>query len=238
MCLVCGHARCWVVATGMRRAPHVPRFAPAAVALATALACHPARADDGLRLSVDWGKLGDVLCDGAARLLHHGSGRVERSVAPGGTGRLVPRSRAEAMPPSQPPPDAKWLGASPQVSLVARDWGASQLLVGQLTLTDQLRVIRSIRMVVSRVRLANGRLSPFAQLGLGQWRVDNDLLPLLPRDVELAGQAGGGCEFALARAAALAVEVDYTVLYREQHQPQMVTGPRIVGAYLAARAVF
>jgi len=218
----------------MRRAPYASRLVAAAVALATAVVCQPARADDALRLSVDWGKLGDVLRDGAARLLHHGGGRAER---PAG-GRPGPRSRAEAMLPSQPPPDAKWLGDSPQVSLVARDWGASQLLVGQLTLTDQLRVSRSIRMVVSRVRLAHGRLAPFAQLGLGQWRVDNDLLPLLPHDIEPAGQAGGGFEIAVARAAALAVEVDYTVLYREEHEPQMVAGPRMLGVYLAARAVF
>ena len=149
-------------------------------------------------------------------------------------GTLTPTS-ARTAPAYQ---SAPWVGASPDFSIVARDWRSTQLLVGRLSLTDQSRVTRSSRMVVTRVRLIDGVLAPFAQVGLGQWRIDNDLLPSLPRDVELAGQIGSGFDLALGRSAALAVEVDYTLLYREQHEPQMVVGPHVWATFLAARARF
>jgi hypothetical protein len=132
----------------------------------------------------------------------------------------------------------KWFGVSPHVSIVARDWGGAQLLLGHLTLTDQLRLSRSSRMFVSRVRLADGRFAPFAHVGIGQWRVDTDLMPVLPRDVELATQLGLGFEIAFARQAALALEGDYTILIRDQHEPQMVAAPHLLGAFLAGRAKF
>jgi hypothetical protein len=93
-------------------------------------------------------------------------------------------------------------------------------------------------MVLSRVRLANGRFTPFLQVGVGQWRVDTDLVPYLPRDVEIAEQTGGGFEFALTRNAVIAVEGDYTILYREQHEPQMVADARPWVTFVAARARF
>ena len=93
-------------------------------------------------------------------------------------------------------------------------------------------------MVLSRIRLANGRFTPFVQVGIGQWRVDTDLVPYLPRDVEIAEQTGGGFEFALSRSAVIAVEADYTILYREQHEPQMVAEPRPWVTFVAARARF
>lgn len=142
------------------------------------------------------------------------------------------RSRDDA------PGEGKWFGLSPHVSLVARDWEGAQLLLGHLVLTDQLRLSRSSRMVVSRIRLADGRFAPFAHVGLGQWRVDTNLMPVLPRDVELATQVGGGFEIALSRHAALAVEADHTILMREHHEPQMVAEPYVWGAFLAARALF
>jgi hypothetical protein len=181
-----------------------------------------AHADDSLRLSIDWGKLADLLRDGPAVLFGQrwNHGRLEQTFS------------------APPPAEWKWFGDSPQMSLVARDWGATQLIAGRLTVTDQMRLSRSIRMVVSRVRLGDGRITPFAQLGLGQWRIDTDLLPALPRDVELAAQTGGGFELALARRARLAVEIDYTILYRETHEPQMVTAPHMLTTFLAARAVF
>jgi hypothetical protein len=75
-------------------------------------------------------------------------------------------------------------------------------------------------------------------VGLGQWRVDNELLPALPRDIEMASQLGIGVEIAFTRAIALAIETDQTFLIREQHQPQMVAAPYLWGASLAAKAVF
>jgi len=93
-------------------------------------------------------------------------------------------------------------------------------------------------MVVTRVRLSDGVLVPFAQVGLGQWRIDADLVPSLCRDVESAAQFGAGFELGMGRFAALAVEGDYTILYREQHEPQMLFAPHLWGGLLAARVRF
>ena len=97
---------------------------------------------------------------------------------------------------------------------------------------------RSSRMVVTRFRLADGRIAPFAHVGLGQWRVDTDLMPVLPNDIELATQVGGGFEIALSRRATLAVEADDTILMRATHEPQTIPGPHVWGTFLAARACF
>ena len=197
----------------------VSLFAIATVALLVVLAPRPARAD-GL-LEIDWGKLADVLRDGS------GMPQVEGAL------------RA---PPDRPQPPAasemKWFGLTSHVSLIARDWGSAQLLLGHLALTDQIRLSRSSRMVIGRFRLADGRITPFVQVGLGQWRVDTDLMPIYRRDVELAGQLSGGFEIALTRTAMLALETDANVLYREQHEPEMVANPHPWGTFLAARAIF
>ncbi|HLK41261.1 MAG TPA: hypothetical protein VKU41_31135 [Polyangiaceae bacterium] len=202
----------------MRASAVGPRRTVAAIAAIAVFFSAISSEADELRLRVDWGKLADVLREGGATLTAASAWPTEGTPAPTSTMR--------------------WLGASPDFSIVARDWGSTQLLVGRLSLTDQSRVTRSSRMVVMRVRLTDGMLAPFAQLGLGQWRIDNDLLPTLPRDVELAGQLGGGFDLALARDVVLAVEGDYTLLYREQHEPQMVLGPHVWTTLLAARARF
>jgi hypothetical protein len=197
------------------------RFAFAcALAAAASLGATTARAEASLRLSVDWGKLETVLREGPAGLL--------------------PQPRETFLPLSDRTErnDTKWFGLSPHVSLVARDWGGAQLLLGHLTLTDQLRLSRSSRMIVSRVRLADGRFAPFAHLGLGQWRVDTDLMPVLPHDIELAAQMGLGFEVAFSRRAALAIEGDHTILIRDQREPQMIATPHLWGTFLAARAFF
>jgi hypothetical protein len=195
--------------------------AAAAIALATCLVTHHAAASDRLALSVDWGKLGDFLR--------------------GGT--LFPaqeswRPASLEQKPASSSVDLPWLGSSTHVSLVARDWSGAQLLMGHLMLTDELRLSRSCRMVLTRLRLVDGRFTPFFQAGIGQWRVDTDLMPFLPRDVELAGQTGGGFELAVGSVATIALEADYTILYREQHEPQMVSEPRPWVAFVAARARF
>jgi hypothetical protein len=79
---------------------------------------------------------------------------------------------------------------------------------------------------------------PFVQVGLGQWRIDTDLLPTAPHDVETAGQLGGGVEVSLGEGAAIAVEADGTILYREQHEAQMVCQPHVWNSILAARFEF
>jgi hypothetical protein len=192
------------------------------VAVAASLAAEPARAQSvgAGRVSLDWEKLAQALRNGGDSLLPH-----EQPWRP-------PDPNAGSTTVAN---DLRW---APHLSLVARDWCGAQLLVGRLSLTDQIRLSRSVRMVVSRVRLVDGRVAPFAQVGLGQWRVDNDLMPGFKNDTELAGQIGGGFEWKLAWRSVLAIEVDYTVLYRETRAPQPVYNPYLLGAFLATRTVF
>ncbi len=204
------------------RARFVHGFVTGALALASSLVGGQANAGGTFRLSVEWSKLESVLREGPDAFLPRESWAHTQD---------RPQGAAE-------PGEPKWFGLSPHVSLIARDWGGAQLLLGHLALTDQLRLSRSSRMVVTRVRLADGRFAPFAHVGLGQWRVDTDLMPVLPRDVELATQLGGGFELAFSRRATLAIEADHTILIREQHEPQMIATPYVWGAFLAARAVF
>jgi len=193
-----------------------------ALGLGLALAAPTARADGSPRLSVDWGKLGAVLSQGPALLpREHDVERAEHGF------------RGESS-------DQPLVGFAPRMSLVARDWGSSQLLVGNLTLTDQLRLTRSSRMVVSRVRLAEGRLVPFAQLGIGEWRVDRSLVPALPLNQQLAVQAGAGFELTVTPSVVVALEADWTLLWNDDitSQPQTIARPNLWGSLLAARARF
>lgn len=204
----------------------------AALAVSLTLLAPTAQADDSPRLSVDWGKLGEVLRQAPGMLLprEHDVEHVEHP------------EHGDRADGDIPLAARRLVGLAPRMSLVARDWGASQLLVGNLTVTDQLRLTRSSRMVVSRVRLAEGRLVPFAQLGVGEWRVDRTLVPALPLNQQLAAQAGAGFEFAVAPSFAVAVEADWTLLWDDaiasQPQPQTIGGPNLWGALLAARARF
>jgi hypothetical protein len=182
----------------------------AAACLAVVLAAPTAHAQQALRLQVDWDKLGAVLRDGPGAI-------------------LMPR---EALRPDPP-----LFGTSPQMSVVARDWSASQSLYGALGPTDQLRLSSSLRMVVARVRLGEGRITPFAQVGFGQWRVDTSVVQM-PNDVEVAGQIGGGFELRIAPRVVVALEGSCTMLYRESVQPEMLASPRLWGALLAGRAHF
>lgn len=198
--------------------------------LALALVAIPARADDAPRLSVDWAKLAVVLRQGPALLLSH---EHESEHAEHG-------EHGERADGDVPLAERRWVGFAPRMSVVARDWGASQLLVGDLTLTDQLRLTRSSRMVVSRVRLAEGRLVPFAQLGIGEWRVDRTLMPALPLDQQLAAQAGAGFELTVAPSFVIALEADWTLLWNDDldPQPQPLAHGSLWGTLLATRARF
>jgi hypothetical protein len=200
----------------------------ASLGLGLALAAPAARADGSPRLSVDWGKLGDVLRQGTSLLPKED---VEHAEAAHGE-----RGENGDLPPTARP----WVGLAPRMSLVARDWGSSQLLVGNLTLTDQLRLTRSSRMVVSRVRLAEGRLVPFAQLGIGEWRVDRSLVPALPLNQQVAAQAGAGFELTVTPSFVVALEADWTLLWNDDitSQPQTIARPNLWGSLLAGRARF
>jgi hypothetical protein len=131
-------------------------------------------------------------------------------------------------PPSQPSRPAAsedpnpqslgnaWFGVAPRVTLVARDWATSTRLAGdRLSLVDAMRLSASTRMVVGRARLSATRFTPFVQVGLGQWRVDKNYMPLMPHAIEVASQLGTGFELRLTRGWQLAAETTVTSLIRE-----------------------
>jgi hypothetical protein len=136
---------------------------------------------------------------------------------------------------------AVWLGASPRVTVVARDWGeAYRLAGGGLGLLDSLRLSSSTRMVLTRVRFSDPRgtfVTPFAQLGAGQWRVDTSLLPVLQRDTEIASQLGGGIEMSLG-GWQLAWENSATVLVRDKREQSNVSPTKLWSTTLASRVAF
>ena len=112
-----------------------------------------------------------------------------------------------------------WVGFAPTMSLVARDWGSAYRVAGnRLALVDALRLTSSTRMVLTRVRMSDARIAPFAQVGLGQWRTDPYLLPLTPRYEEIAAQAAGGVEIRLHGTWQVALESTMTMLYRESRE--------------------
>ena len=192
----------------------------AVLALAASLTPSVAAADDAVRVSVDWDKL--------AVLLHEG---------PSSLAGLT--SRAEAVDVAHGGVPSSWIGMSPRLALVARDWGVTQVLWGHLAVTDQFRLSRSSRMVMTRLRLADGRLSPFLHVGVGQWRADTSVVASLSSDVVLAGQLGGGFELEVAPRTVIALQTDCTLLYREgRGDGQTLASGQLWGTMLAARARF
>jgi hypothetical protein len=108
-----------------------------------------------------------------------------------------------------------WFGVAPRVTLVARDWASSTRLAGdRLSLVDAMRLSASTRMVVGRARLSATRFTPFVQIGIGQWRVDRNYLPLTPHSIEVASQLGSGFELRLTRGWQVAAETTVTTLIR------------------------
>lgn len=111
----------------------------------------------------------------------------------------------------------QWFGFKPRVSLVARDWSSSFRVTGdRLALVDALRLTTSTRMVLTRVRMTDARVAPFAQIGLGQWRTDPFILPLTPRYEEIAAQAAAGVEVRVVGTWIVGLEQTVTVLHRER----------------------
>jgi hypothetical protein len=116
----------------------------------------------------------------------------------------------------------EWVGLDPKFSLVARDWNEAYKVAGErLALVDALRLTSSTRMVLGRVRANDSRISPFAQVGLGQWRTDPYLLPLTARYTEIAAQAASGVEIRLIGTWQMAFETTMTMLYRESRDESM-----------------
>jgi hypothetical protein len=179
-----------------------------------------AAADDPLRASMAWEQLGAALHLGVSSLVPH-------NTAAGPVGEDTTSASRTS-----------WLGTEPHLSIVARDWGVSQLLWGHLTVADQLRLSRSSRMGLGRLRLGGGLVAPFVQVGVGQWRADSRVLAWSPAETELAGQLGGGFEVAVAPRAVVALQGDCTLLVPEGREPQALAPGHLWSALLAARARF
>jgi hypothetical protein len=211
----------------------VSKVVVACVAALGVLTCAaPAHADES-RAAIDWmTKL--VQIDQFART---GSERPPLTLP----SRSNDRPLGTSEPYEQNPGNA-WFGVAPRVSFVARDWGSSLRLAGdRLSLVDALRLSQSTRMIVTRVRFGDlqvSRVTPFAQVGLGQWRTDTNIMPLTPRSTEIAGQAGGGIEIQISRTWQLAAESSVTALYREQREDTSIPQTRFWSAMFASRLEF
>lgn len=202
------------------------------------------------KLGVDWGRL-VVELDALAR--GHDAPRVT-----GTSGTGEPRDVRESGPSSRMPSTMQqelrtsqlvlqnsgnaWFGVAPRVALVARDWGSAFRLAGdRLSLVDAIRLSASTRMVMTRVRLAtpeHARVVPFVQLGAGQWRTDPNLLPLTPRDTEVAGQLGAGVEVRLASFWQLACESSATMLLRDGRGEGAIPQTKMWSTSVASRLTF
>ncbi|HEY8072591.1 MAG TPA: hypothetical protein VIF62_00735 [Labilithrix sp.] len=195
-------------------------------ALATTVAM-TAHADETSGKAIDWGRL----LVGLDSYVRHGSESVqqESKVAEEHTqSQLYVHNAGNA-----------WFGVAPSVTLVARDWGEAYRLAGdRLSLTDAMRLSSSTRMVVARVRLSDSHLSrvtPFAQLGAGQWRTDTNLMPILYRSTEVAAQVGGGVELRLSRRWQVAWETTATLLIRDYREDDAISATKLWSTTLASR---
>lgn len=132
-----------------------------------------------------------------------------------------------------------WFNVAPTLSLVARDWGTAYRVAGdRLALVDALRLTTSTRMVLTRVRLSDdSRITPFAQVGLGQWRTDPYLLPFTPRYEEMAAQAAGGVELRIKGTWQVALESTMTMVYLEQRD-STVPSTQMWSTMIASRVEF
>jgi hypothetical protein len=156
-------------------------------------------------------------------------------------------TNATAAPPERlnphrsPNTGREWFGLSPKFSLVARDWSSAYKVAGsgdRLALVDQLRLTSSTRMVLTRVRANESRISPFAQVGLGQWRTDPYLLPLTLRTTQIAAQVEGGVELRLIGTWQVALESSLTMLYREDRSETMPPAMQVWSTTFASRVDF
>ena len=131
------------------------------------------------------------------------------------------------------------LAFRPAMSLVARDWNSSFRVAGdRLALIDVVRLTTSTRMVLTRVRMSDARIAPFAQVGLGQWRADPVVLWRTPDYEEIAAQAAGGVELRLIGTWQVALETATTVLYREQQNSRDLPSARMWSTMLASSVAF
>lgn len=162
---------------------------------------------------------------------------IQRSLAAGSARPAEPRLPVR-VDPDRADPLASKLDLL-RASVVARDWrGAFAVSGDRSLLSDSFRLTRSSRMIVGRVTLGNWRVRPYAHLGLGEWRIDRDFLPLLPKNQEFATQLSGGVEMRLSKQTRLAWEADYTILCRERREPQNLPTPRVLGTFAVLETRF
>jgi hypothetical protein len=168
------------------------------IALACSLLADRAAADGPLRLAVEWAKLGPFLHPEEATPYPFWQPDADRAVVKAAAHTESHSFLDGAMGPG------RW-------SLVARDWEEARLLMGRLAATDEVKRGRSKRMIVLRGRVVDGPITPFAQLGLGQWRFDPDM-PATPHNALIAGQLGVGAEYVVASWVSIAIEADCTLV--------------------------
>jgi hypothetical protein len=133
------------------------------------------------------------------------------------------------------------------LAVVTRDWEGGRSFLGPLVTSDMVRPGRSSQMVLGRLRLSTEHLVSFVQLGLGYWRLDQELMPRHVGEVDRAGQVGAGVEWTIlpgllgwATAASIGVETESTVLMRGRGAgPSMChRGAAVAVGMLVARVVF
>lgn len=149
------------------------------------------------------------------------------------TGDAPTAERAASAPAPQP-----FVDFLPNLSLIARDWRGSMKVVGARSmLVDDLRPTASNRMVVGRIS-TDARLSLFAQVGAGEWRIDTVMFPGALSYSKLAGQLGSGFEIRIAPRLRLAGEVQYTMLYADLHYSAEQVKPISSSGILAIAGTF
>lgn len=150
------------------------------------------------------------------------------------SGRTPSENVAASRPAAEPPPLVDF---APRASLVARDWRGSLRVAGRTMLLDDLRPSASQRMVLARVA-SDARLSPFVQIGAGEWRIDPVLFPNLPSRQAMAGQVGAGFELRTRSGVSVASEASYTFLYRPGPVAVEDGAPRIVALLFAIQTAW
>lgn len=151
--------------------------------------------------------------------------------APSGRESAVDTNANPTAMTADPPPLVDFL---PRASLVARDWRGSLKVAGRTMLLDELRPAASHRMVFARIA-SDARLSPFAQVGAGEWRTDPVLFPNLPTLQAYAASMGAGFELRTNAGLSIAAEADCTFFRREGGVDADALGSHLVTVLFAAQ---
>ena len=123
--------------------------------------------------------------------------------------------------------------SAPTLSLVARDWHGSLRIAGdRKLLVDDLRPTASSRLIVARIA-TDARLTTFAQVGAGEWRIDPVMFPNARAYSEVAGQISVGFELRLPSGLRVAGEGQYTALFHDLHYSTDEIAPRIMAFVVA-----